>query len=89
MSFELTSTPGPNQSADTAWACIVYSMVPYLGILFVPAALAVSGFGFYRSRPESSSVRRRFLLFAGSGVLILAVQILLWWLLYFIPKIGT
>jgi hypothetical protein len=88
MSFEITSTPGPNHSADTAWACTVYSLVPYLGILFVPIALTVSALGFVRTRRELLQDRRRFLLSAASSTAILAVQIFLWWLLYLIPEIG-
>jgi hypothetical protein len=88
MSFEITSTPSPNQSADTAWACTVYSLVPYLGILFVPIALGVSGLGLLRTPRKVSHDRRRFLFSAALSLIIFAVQILLWWLLYLIPKIG-
>ncbi len=84
MSFELTSTPGPNQNPDTAWACTVYSMVP---IVFVPFAFVVSGWGYMRAG-RSSPDSNRFLFYAGLSSFILAVQLLLWWLLYFIPKIG-
>ena len=48
-------------TADTARACIVYSLVPYLGIVFVPIALAVSGFGYVRSRQNH---RHRFVFLA-------------------------
>ena len=88
MSFEITSTPSPNQSADAAWACMVYSLVPYLRILFVPVALGVSALGFILTQQAEAHDRRRFLFSACVSLLILAVQILLWWLLYLIPKIG-
>jgi hypothetical protein len=58
-------------------------MVPYLGILFVPFALAISGFGLTRS---GSRDRRRFLNCAGITLGILAIQLFLWWLLYIIPE---
>lgn len=85
-------TPGAddrNSTADTAQACIVYSLVPYLGIIFVPVALAVSGFGFVRSRQRRRHEPRRFVLCAGLSLVVLAVQVFLWWLLYFIPKIAV
>ena len=86
MSSQSTIVPDPNSVADTARASIVYSMVPYLGILFVPVALAASTYGFTRS---ASPYRRRFLLCAAASFLVLAVQLLLWWLLYLIPKLGV
>ncbi len=73
---------------DVAWAGLVYSMVPYLGILFVPFALGASIFGFVRPRHRPSHERYRFVFLAGLSVVILAIQIFLWWLLYFIPKMG-
>lgn len=85
MNSQLTSMRDPNSTADTAWACTVYSLVPYLGILFVPFALALSGFGFSRA---VSRDRRPFLLSAAASLVILIVQLLLWWLLYLIPERG-
>jgi hypothetical protein len=78
-----------NSAAQTAWACVVYSFVPYLGILFVPLAFLVSGFGFVVSyrRPESGG-RRLALACLALSFFILAVQIFLWWLLYIIPELG-
>ena len=35
-----------NQISQTAWACLVYSMVPYLGILFIPFTFFIGGFGY-------------------------------------------
>ncbi len=78
-----------NPDADITWACIVYSMVPYLGILFVPFALAASVVGIVRARRRPSRERYRFLFLAGLSVVILAIQIFLWWLLYYIPNIGV
>ena len=82
--------PARSSIADTAWACTVYSMVPYLGILFVPVALAVSGFGYLtaRNEPERSDSDST-LIPAGLSLILLAIQIFLWWLLYIIPEIGA
>jgi hypothetical protein len=78
-----------NTVSQTAWACVVYSMVPYLGILFIPFAFLVGGFGYIVSykRPQLGG-RRLAVACIGLSVLVLAVQIVLWWLLYIIPEIG-
>lgn len=78
-----------NTVSQTAWACVVYSMVPYLGILFIPFAFVVGGFGYIVSyrRPQLGG-RRLAAACIGLSVLVLAVQIVLWWLLYIIPEIG-
>ena len=78
-----------NTVSQTAWACVVYSMVPYLGILFIPFAFLVGGFGYIVSykRPQLGG-RRLAAACIGLSVLVLAVQIVLWWLLYIIPEIG-
>lgn len=77
-----------NSISQTAWACTVYSMVPYLGILFVPFALVIAGVGYAAARrvPEMGG-RRLALISVGVSLLVLAVQILLWWLLYIIPEL--
>jgi hypothetical protein len=78
-----------NTISQTAWACVVYSMVPYLGILFIPFAFLVGGFGYIVSykRPQLGG-RRLAAACIGLSVLVLAVQIVLWWLLYVIPEVG-
>lgn len=78
-----------NAASATASAFVVYSLVPYLGILFCPGALLMGGFGVL------TAYRKPFL---GGGktsvysivlsVIIFAVQILLWWLLYIVPDLG-
>lgn len=81
-----------NSISETAWACLVYSFMPYLGILFVPLAFAVGLFAFAVSlkRPNSSSVGggKLALTSIAMSFVVLAIQIFLWWLLYFIPEIG-
>lgn len=78
-----------NPVAQTAWACLVYSFVPYLGILFVPFTFFISGFGFAvaRRQPHLGGLKLSLVSFLLSFI-VLAVQIFLWWLLYIIPEIG-
>lgn len=78
-----------NTAAETAWAFVVYSMVPYLGILFCPGALIMGGVGLavWRKRPELGGKRVSLYGMAGSLV-ILSIQLLLWWLLYLIPELA-
>ena len=78
-----------NSASATAAAFVVYSLVPYLGILFCPGAFVMGGVGAF------AAYRRPYL---GGGktsvysivlsVIIFAVQIFLWWLLYIIPELG-
>jgi hypothetical protein len=76
-----------NAISQTAWACVVYSMVPYLGILFLPFAFAVSGAGYFVSlRQPHRGGRRLAVICVALSVVILGIQILLWWLLYIIPR---
>jgi hypothetical protein len=89
MAFETPAIDDEDPTADTARACIVYSLVPYLGIVFVPIALGVSGVGYVRSRQNSRPGPKRFVFCAGLSLVVLAVQVFLWWLLYYIPKIGV
>src|SRR5687767_13849741 len=74
-------------TSSVAWACTVYSMVPYLGILFVPFAMVFGGID-YVSRRHGLGNRRAPLLPVTLSVFLLAIQLLLWWLLYLIPEIG-
>ena len=77
-----------NQIAETAWACFVYSLVPYLGILFVPLTLLIGGAGFAVSFRQTNPGGRQMAAISFSlSFVVLAVQIFLWWLLYFIPTI--
>ena len=75
--------PEERALSQIAWACIVYAMVPYLGILFIPAAVAVSG------RCLFSSPGRRAATHLGATFLVLTVQLLLWWLLYIVPELSV
>lgn len=78
-----------NQIAHTAWACLVYSMVPYLGILFIPFTLVIGGFGYAAAvRHPNIGGKRLALMSIGLSFIVLSVQMLLWWLLYVVPKLG-
>jgi hypothetical protein len=78
-----------NSISETAWACLVYSFVPYLGILFVPLAFSVGlvGAAISFQRPNAGG-RKLALVTVALSFVILVIQIFLWWLLYFIPEIG-
>jgi len=70
----------------TARAFATYSLVPYLGIVFCPGAVLLGTVGVvrsYRSNQESRGV-----CYASTivGVVVLAVQLLLWWILYQVPR---
>lgn len=69
-----------NLSSRFAWAFLVFSMMPYLGILFSIPAIVISLATLSRSR--------RALWFVSAAFIILAIQIILWWLLYIIPTLG-
>ncbi len=78
-----------NSVSSTASAFVVYSLVPYLGILFCPGAFVMGGIGIYVSyRKPFLGGRRASAYSVAFSVLIFAIQILLWWLLYIIPKVG-
>lgn len=78
-----------NSVAHTAWACLVYSFVPYLGILFIPFTFFIGGFGYLAAlRQPQLGGRRLALLSIAFSFVVLAVQIFLWWLLYIIPELA-
>jgi hypothetical protein len=79
-----------NHISQTAWACVVYSLVPYLGVLFIPFAVATGGLGYYVSvrRPQMGGGRLAVACISLS-VLVLAIQLILWWLLYIIPQLSA
>ena len=75
--------------AATARAFATYSLVPYLGIVFCPGAVLLGTLGVVRSyraqqMPEES-FRRVCYASTIIGVVVLAIQLLLWWLLYQVP----
>ena len=72
---------------DTARAFATYSLVPYLGILFCPGAVVVGAVGVVRSYASEQSRDGRFVCYASTivGVVVLIIQLLLWWILYRVP----
>lgn len=78
-----------NTLPATARAFATYSLVPYLGIVFCPGAVLVGTVGVvksYRSRPTSDASGRGT-CFASTivGIVVLGVQLVLWWVLYKVP----
>jgi hypothetical protein len=73
----------------TARAFATYSLVPYLGILFCPGAVLLGTVGVvrsYRSDQVSSDASRGVCYVSLIvGLVVLAVQLLLWWILYQVP----
>ena len=66
-------------AGSAVWACVVYSLVPFVGVVFVPF---IFGFGAITVlKGERTSIRAM-----AAGVVILIVQLALWWLLYAVPK---
>lgn len=76
-----------NGATATALAFVTYSLVPYLGILFCPGAIVMGGIGLLRSvRAQQRGGRRASYASIILGLVILCVQILLWWILYKVPQ---
>jgi hypothetical protein len=78
------SSPRTNNLASTARAFATYSLVPYLGILFCPGALLVGSLGIFRYRVDNPS-RNVCYLSVLVGIIVLVIQLLLWWILYKVP----
>ena len=76
-----------NNLADTARAFATYSLVPYLGILFCPGAVVVGTVGLVKSYRSGETPEGRFVCYASTiaGVVVLVIQLLLWWILYRVP----
>jgi len=72
---------------STARAFATYSLIPYLGILFCPGAVLVGGFGVVRSfrASDDSDSRLACCLSVLTGMIVAAIQLLLWWVLYKVP----
>ncbi len=78
-----------NAVSETAWASCVYSMVPYLGVVFIPFTIlsALFGLGLSLRYPGAGGAKLSAASF-GLSFVILVVQVFLWWLLYIIPELG-
>jgi hypothetical protein len=78
--------------AATARAFATYSLVPYLGILFCPGAVLLGTLGVVKSyRSPQTSESGRFVCYMSTivGLVVLAVQLFLWWILYQAPMWAT
>ncbi|HVG34366.1 MAG TPA: zinc ribbon domain-containing protein [Pyrinomonadaceae bacterium] len=88
--IQMTSTfsaPQSNGAATTALAFMTYSLVPYLGILFSPGAVLLGAVGLiYSLRAPHRGGRRAAYASISFGLLILGVQILLWWIIIKVPE---
>ena len=78
-----------NGASQTTWACFVYSLVPYIGIIFIPLTLVFGSFSLiiFNRKPMLGG-RKLTLVSMTLSLIVLAVQIFLWWLLYIIPTLG-
>ena len=68
--------------SSAVWACVVYSLVPFVGVVFAPFVFVFGMAGVVRG---DRSVFKAL----GVGLLILIVQLVLWWLLYSVPTWST
>ena len=81
------SAPQGNGPSTTALAFMTYALVPYLGILFCPGAVLLGAVGLiYSLRAPQRGGRRAAYASIGFGLLILGVQILLWWIIIKVPE---
>jgi hypothetical protein len=81
------SVPNRNNASTTALAFVTYALVPYLGILFCPGAVLMGSIGLLQSyRAPQAGGRRASALSIVLGLLILCIQIFLWWILYKVPQ---
>lgn len=78
-----------NTVSEMAWACFVYSLVPYIGIIFVPFTIliGVAGVGISVRRPHAGGGKLA-IASIGLSVVVLGVQVFFWWLLYIIPELA-
>lgn len=76
-----------NGLPGTARAFATYSLVPYLGILFCPGAVVLGAVGVIRSyRSAELTARKACYVSAIVGLVVLAIQLFLWWMLYQAPS---
>ncbi|MDI1242993.1 MAG: hypothetical protein PSX80_13845 [bacterium] len=73
-------------AGSVVWACAVYSLVPLVGVVFVPFIYL---FGVVAVAKGDGRNRQSALGAMAAGLLILLVQLVLWWLLYAVPKWGV
>ncbi|MGI8669961.1 MAG: hypothetical protein ACR2J3_08985 [Aridibacter sp.] len=78
-----------NPISEMAWASFVYSMVPFLGVLFIPVTFVIGIYGFGVSlRHPKAGGKQLSLISMGLSFPVLGIQIFFWWLLYIIPELA-
>jgi hypothetical protein len=78
---------GLDAATATARAFATYAVVPYLGILFCPGAIVMGSIGLvYAYREPLTASRNSAYASMAAGVLLLAIQLFLWWILYKAPE---
>lgn len=78
-----------NSAAATALAFLTFAIVPYLGILFCPGAIVMGIIGFWTSaRAPALGGRSASVFSIIAGLVVCAVHIFLWWILYFIYALN-
>jgi hypothetical protein len=84
---EMLPNVNRNGASTTALAFVTYALVPFLGILFVPGAVLIGAAGFiYSYRAPHKGGRRASVASVLFGLVILAVQLLLWWIIINVPE---
>jgi hypothetical protein len=79
--------PPQNNAAAFARAFATYALVPYLGIIFCLGAVLMGTIAVAKShRAHQAGAREGGYIWIVSGLLILGIQLLLWWILYRIPE---
>ncbi len=78
-----------NPVSEMAWASFVYSMVPFLGILFIPVTFVIGIFGVGKAiRNPNAGGKQLSLISIGLSFPVLGFQVFFWWLLYIIPELA-
>lgn len=76
-----------NGASTTALAFMTYALVPFLGILFVPGAVLIGAAGLiYSYRAPNKGGRRASFASVFCGLVILGVQLMLWWIIIKVPE---
>ena len=85
----MLSTKQMSALPGTARAFATYSLVPYLGIVFCPGAVVLGTVGIFKSyrSQQLDHESDRGVCYASTvvGLVVLAVQLMLWWILYQVP----
>ena len=79
-----------NSASESAMALVVYSLVPYLGILFCPFAFVcgVGGVLVALRQPHLGGKRASFYSVVLT-IFIFFFQVFLWWLFYVVPELQN